>query len=100
MREQFESAIRRFRTGSQRREMPLELGARQKVYDRFAQWRNAGVFQALMDGVIAEAAAGSWYQPATRQALSLTLPGNPRSPAVARAVVTAALRAHGLASYT
>ncbi|MGK5451553.1 hypothetical protein ACSNOE_29800, partial [Streptomyces radiopugnans] len=26
------------------------------VYDRFRQWRDAGVFQALMDAAIAEAA--------------------------------------------
>ncbi|MFD3655099.1 ATP-binding protein [Streptomyces sp. NPDC058620] len=35
-----------------------------------------------------------------RLALSLTLPGDPRSAAIARAVVTAALHAHGLASFT
>ncbi|WP_328905565.1 ATP-binding protein [Streptomyces sp. NBC_00234] len=35
-----------------------------------------------------------------RLALSLTLPGDPRSAAVARGVVTTALRAYGLASYT
>lgn len=32
-------------------------------------------------------------------AVSVTLPGDPRSPAVARATVAAALRAHGLATY-
>jgi hypothetical protein len=32
-------------------------------------------------------------------AVSLTLPGDPRSPAIARRVVTAALHAHGLATY-
>jgi hypothetical protein len=26
------------------------------VYDRFAQWRDIGVFAALMEGMIAEAA--------------------------------------------
>jgi transposase len=56
LREQFEGVIWRFRTGSQWREMPEEFGAWQTVYDRFAQWRNVGVFAPLMEGVIAEAA--------------------------------------------
>ncbi|GGU47013.1 hypothetical protein GCM10010289_79470 [Streptomyces violascens] len=54
--EQFEGVIWRFRTGSQRREMSGEFGAWQTVYDRFAQWRDAGVFAAMMDGMIAETA--------------------------------------------
>jgi transposase len=56
LREQFEGVIWRFRTGGQWREMPREFGAWQTVYDRFAQWRDAGVFTALMEGMIAEAA--------------------------------------------
>lgn len=56
LREQFEGVIWRFRTGSQWREMPPEFGPWQTVYDRFTQWRNAGVFAALMEGMIAEAA--------------------------------------------
>ena len=56
LREQFEGVIWRFRTGSQWREMPEEFGAWQTVYDRFAQWRDIGVFAALMEGMIAEAA--------------------------------------------
>ncbi len=56
LREQFEGVIWRFRTGGQWREMPPEFGAWQTVYSRFAQWRNAGVFQALLEGMIAEAA--------------------------------------------
>ena len=36
--------------------MPEEFGAWQTVYDRFTQWRDAGVFAALMEGMIAEAA--------------------------------------------
>ena len=56
LREQFEGVIWRFRTGGQWREMPGEFGAWQTVYDRFAQWRDAGVFAALMDGMITEAA--------------------------------------------
>ena len=57
LREQFEGVIWRFRTGSQWREMPEEFGRWQTVYDAFARWRDAGVFAALMDGMIAEAAA-------------------------------------------
>jgi transposase len=56
LREQFEGVIWRFRTGSQWREMSEESGAWQTVYDRFAQWRDVGVFAALMEGMIAEAA--------------------------------------------
>ncbi|MFV5998328.1 transposase [Streptomyces sp. NPDC056231] len=47
---------RRFKTGSQRREMPREFGAWSTVHNRFRQRRDAGVFEALLDGVIAEAA--------------------------------------------
>lgn len=57
MREQFEGVIWWFRSGGQWREMPAEFGAWQTVYDRFTKWRDAGVFAALMDGMIAEAAA-------------------------------------------
>lgn len=57
LREQFEGVVWRFRTGSQWREMPREeFGAWQTVYERFTQWRDAGVFAALMEGMIAEAA--------------------------------------------
>ncbi|QZL07314.1 transposase (plasmid) [Streptomyces sp. BHT-5-2] len=55
LRGQFEGVVWRFRTGSQWREMPAEFGAWSTVYDRFAQWRDAGVFQALMEGMIGEA---------------------------------------------
>jgi transposase len=56
LRDQFEGVIWRFRTGSQWREVPPEFGAWSTVYDRFAQWRDAGVFAALLEGMIAEAA--------------------------------------------
>lgn len=56
LREQFEGVIWRFRTGSQWGEMPPEFGSWSTVYDRFAQWRNSGVFEALMEGMIAETA--------------------------------------------
>lgn len=56
LREQFEGVVWRFRTGSQWREMPGEFGPWSTVYDRFSQWRDAGIFEALMDGMIAQAA--------------------------------------------
>ena len=56
LRDQFEGVIWRFRTGSQWREMPAEFGPWQTVYDAFSRWRDAGVFAALMDAMIAEAA--------------------------------------------
>lgn len=56
LRQQFEGVLWKFRSGGQWREMPAEFGAWQTVYDRFCQWRDAGVFQALMDGMITEAA--------------------------------------------
>ncbi len=56
LREQFEGVIWRFRTGSQWREMPERFGAWQTVYNRFMRWRDAGVFQTLLDEAIAEAA--------------------------------------------
>jgi hypothetical protein len=49
--------IWRFHTNSQWwREMPGEFGLWPTVYGRFRVWRNAGVFTALLEGVIAEAA--------------------------------------------
>jgi transposase len=56
LRDQFEGVVWRFRTGSQWREVPPEFGAWSTVYDRFRQWRDAGVFAALMDAMITEAA--------------------------------------------
>ncbi|EFL29202.1 ISBm1, transposase OrfA [Streptomyces himastatinicus ATCC 53653] len=55
LRDQFEGVIWRFRTGSQWREMPERFGAWQTVYNRFMRWRDAGVFQALLEEAIAEA---------------------------------------------
>ena len=57
LRAQFEGVVWRFRTGSPWRDMPDDHGAWTTVYHRFLQWRDLGVFEALMDGVIAEAAA-------------------------------------------
>ncbi|MFE5795174.1 IS5 family transposase [Streptomyces sp. NPDC056503] len=56
LRQQFEGVIWRFKTGGQWREMPTEFGAWSTVHNRFRQWRDAGVFEALMEGLIAEAA--------------------------------------------
>ncbi len=44
--------IWRFRTGSPWRDMPAERGAWQAVYHRFLQWRDAGVFEWLMDAMM------------------------------------------------
>lgn len=54
--QQFEGVIWRFKTGGRWREMPKEFGAWSTVHNRFRQWRDAGVFEALMEGLIAEAA--------------------------------------------
>lgn len=56
LRQQFEGVIWRFRTGGQWREMPSEFGAWSTVSNRFRQWRDAGVFEALLEDLIAEAA--------------------------------------------
>ncbi|MEU0163836.1 IS5 family transposase [Streptomyces sp. NPDC006261] len=53
---QFEGVIWRFKTGGQWREMPQEFGAWSTVPNCFRQWRDASVFEALMEGLIAEAA--------------------------------------------
>ncbi|MFE2246934.1 IS5 family transposase [Streptomyces lavendulae] len=47
----------RFRTGSPWRDMPQQYGSWSTVYGRFHLWAGAGVFQALTEAVIAEAAA-------------------------------------------
>jgi transposase len=56
LRDQFEGVIWRFKTGAQWREMPGEFGPWPTVYGRFRVWRNAGVFTALLEGLVAEAA--------------------------------------------
>lgn len=56
LRQQFEGVIWRFRTGGQWREMPSEFGAWSTVSNRFRQWRDACVFDALLEDLIAEAA--------------------------------------------
>lgn len=56
LRQQFEGVLWRFKTGGQWREMPAEFGAWPTVHNRFRQWRDAGVFESLLEGLIAEAA--------------------------------------------
>lgn len=56
LRQQFEGVIWRFKTGGQWREMPQEFGAWSTVHNRFRQWRDAGVFEDLLEGLITEAA--------------------------------------------
>lgn len=48
--------IWRFRSSGQWREMPSEFGPWATVYGRFRVWRDIGVFTALLEGLIAEAA--------------------------------------------
>ncbi|THA43898.1 IS5 family transposase [Streptomyces sp. A1136] len=56
LREQFEGVIWRFRSSAQWREMPVEFGPWATVYGRFRVWRDAGVFTALLEGLIAQGA--------------------------------------------
>ncbi|GAA3893399.1 hypothetical protein GCM10022207_71620 [Streptomyces lannensis] len=56
LRQQFEGVIWRFKTSGQWREMPQDFGAWSTVHNRFRQWRDAGVFEALLEGLTAEAA--------------------------------------------
>ena len=56
LREQFNGILWRFRTGSGWRDVPERYGSWSTLYDRFNAWSKAGVFQALMDALIAEAA--------------------------------------------
>lgn len=56
LRQQFEGVIWHFKSGSQWPETPREFGAWSTVHNRFRQWRDAGVFEALLEGAIAEAA--------------------------------------------
>lgn len=54
--EQFEGVIWKFRSGAQWREIPAGFGAWPTVCNRFRQWRDAGVFENLLEGLIAKAA--------------------------------------------
>lgn len=57
LRKHFNAVVWRFRTGSPWRDLPTEFGPWQSAYDRFRIWTGQGVFQHLMEAVIAEAAA-------------------------------------------
>ena len=57
LRARFNAVMWRFRTGSPWRDMPERYGAWSTVAGKFRAWALAGVFQALMDALIAEAAA-------------------------------------------
>src|SRR5258708_2857282 len=57
LRDQLNGVIYHFRTGSQWRDLPERYGNWNTVYKKFCAWRDARVFQALMDALIARAAA-------------------------------------------
>lgn len=57
VREQFNGILWRFRTGSGWRDVPERYGPWSTVYSRFNAWVRAGVFQRLMQALIAEAAS-------------------------------------------
>jgi transposase len=54
-RDQFNGILWRFRTGSGWRDVPERYGSWSTIYSRFNAWSKAGVFQGLMDALIAEA---------------------------------------------
>lgn len=56
-RAQFNGMLWRFRTGSGWREVPERYGNWNTIYGRFRAWALDGVFQQVMDGLIAEAAS-------------------------------------------
>jgi transposase len=55
VREQFNGVMWRFRTGSGWRDVPERYGSWSTIYSRFNAWVKVGVFQDLMDALIAEA---------------------------------------------
>ncbi|MFD0270141.1 transposase [Streptomyces sp. NPDC127106] len=57
LRKHFNAVMWRFRTGSPWRDLPGEFGPWQSAYDRFRIWATQGVFQHLMEAMIAETAA-------------------------------------------
>jgi transposase len=57
VREQFNGILWRFRTGSGWRDVPERYGPWSTVYSRFNAWARSGVFQTLMEALIAEAAS-------------------------------------------
>lgn len=57
VRDQLNGILWRFRTGSGWRDVPERYGPWSTVYSRFNGWAKAGVFQALMEALLAEASA-------------------------------------------
>lgn len=57
LRSYFDAVMWRFRTGAPWRDVPDRYGSWSTIYDRFRMWCRQGVFQALMDALIAQAAA-------------------------------------------
>jgi transposase len=57
LQRQFNGVMWRFRAGCPWRDVPEEYGSWSTVYGAFQRWALAGTFRALMDAVIAEAAA-------------------------------------------
>lgn len=57
LRSYFNAVMWRFRTNSPWRDVPDRYGSWSTVYDRFRMWARAGIFQSVMDAMIAEAAA-------------------------------------------
>ncbi len=57
LRRLFNAVMWRFRTGSPWRDLPEEYGPWSTAYDRFRTWALDGVFEQLMQAMIAEAAA-------------------------------------------
>ncbi|MBB4913083.1 transposase [Streptosporangium saharense] len=57
VRDQFNGILWRFRTGSGWRDVPERYGPWSTLYSRFNGWAKAGVFQGLMEALIAEAAS-------------------------------------------
>jgi len=56
-RAQLNGVLWRFRNGTGWRDVPERYGPWTSIYTRFRAWALAGVFQNLMDGLIAEAAS-------------------------------------------
>lgn len=83
--------------------MPQEFGAWPTVHNRFRQWRDAGVFEALLEGFIAEAAKRGEVGLSLVSVDSITArahhdaAGMQLGPDIITALVKAAARGEGLA---
>src|SRR5688500_7204128 len=74
LRQQFNAVMWRFRTGSPWRDLPAEHGPWSTVHDRFRSWATTGVFEQLMQTVIAEAAARAAYRRLPRSGAAAAKP--------------------------